>query len=514
MTLVAAACTGGGKPSAKVTPAGRQELVVAAGADGYYEDPEHPTVGRYPTNANIFETLVRMTPDYQVVPALATSWEFVPPNTWRFHLRPGVKFHDGQPFNAEAVKYTMDLLASSGAGSYIGIDEASVTKIVDAYTVEITPSFPNRRLIEQLVHPANSIVAPNSTPSQPVGTGPFKFVSYERNRQIVVERWDGYWGPKPKLQQITFKFIPDANDRVLALEAGDVQAAFDVPRESVEEVESRAGLRVIHSPVGAYEALYFDIRGAPGFDLGQDPAIREAVALAIDRDVIVNNVWRGNAEVIQTMIPPAILGPNTSMVSGFAYDPARAMEILDQDGWKAGSDGIGVKNGRRLTLTLVVGFPNADIHGSMPEAVQAMLAEVGIDLKVVKAPDENSYFDMLSKGQGDLFAEVGNQNDANPCFLPDLLFYFTGAGHGDYGYRFGPGGAFDEVIESTCRQGVTHENAQLGAAEAMHILIDQEKIVIPIAGIFRLYGLSDRVQGFAPNPSETNQSWSTVFLAS
>jgi peptide/nickel transport system substrate-binding protein len=514
IALVAGACKGGSTSSRKhPTPAARQELVVAAGADGYYESKNYPTIGRYPTNAGIFETLVRMTPTYQLAPGLATSWEFVQPNTWRFHLRHGVTFQDGTPFNADAVKYTMDQLATAGQTSYIGIDKPSVTKVVDPYTVDITPSFPNRRLVEQLVHPSNSIVAPGSTPDHPVGTGPFEFVSYQRNQQIVVKRWDGYWGPKPKLDQITFKFIPDANDRVLALESGEVQAAFDVPRESAAEVASRPGLRVARSPVGAYEALYFMIRGASGFDLGQDPAIREAVALAIDRNVIVKNVWQGNAQVIQTMIPPSVLGPYSSMVTGFPYDPTRAKQILDQAGWAVGSDGIREKSGRKLSLTMVVGFPNADIHGTMPDAVKSMLADVGIDLNVVNTPDENSYFDRIAKGEGDLFAEVGNQNDANPCFLPDLLFYFKGTGHGDYGYRFGPGGEFDSVIDSKCRQGVTEADAQQGAAEAMHILIDQEKIVIPVAGIFRLYGLSDKVQGFQPNPSQTNQSWTSVYLS-
>jgi peptide/nickel transport system substrate-binding protein len=515
VALVAAACSSGGSKQATTpAPAARQALTVAAAADGYYENPRYPTIGRYPTNANVFETLVRMTPTYQLAPALATSWQFVPPNTWRFQLRKGVKFQDGTPFTAKAVQSTVQQIAASGQGDYIGLSKKAVVKVVDDYTVELTPAFPNRRLIEQLVHPSNSIVAPTSTPTHPIGTGPFKFVSYERNRQITVQRWDGYWGPKPRLEQLTFKFVPDGNARVLALQSGQVQASFDLPRESAAEVQSRQGLQVARSPVGAYEALYFDVRGGPGFDLGADPAVRQAVALAINRDVIVNNVWQGNAQVIQTMIPPAMLGPAASTVTGFSFDPAKAKQVLDQAGWKAGDGGIRSKDGRRLALTMVVGFPNADIHGSMPEAVKAMLADVGTDLKVVTAPDENAYSDRLAKGQGDLFAEVGNQNDANPCFLPDLLFYFKGAGHGDYGYRFGPGGAFDTTIETKCRQGVSDQDARQGAAEAMHILIDQERIVVPVAGILRLYGLSDKVQGFEANPSQTNQSWVSVWLAS
>jgi peptide/nickel transport system substrate-binding protein len=512
--VVVAACTNEGtQQSTSQTPAAHQVLTVAAAADGYYENPKYPTIGRYPTNAGIFEPLVRMTPDYQLAPSLATSWELVPPNTWRFKLRTGVKFQDGTPFTADAVQFTMRQITASDQGSYIGIDTKTKVRVVDPATVEITPSFPNHRLVEQLVHPSNSIVAPTSTATHPIGTGPFKFVSYQRNREITVQRWDGYWGPKPRLERLTFKFVPDGNARVLALQSGQVQASFDVPRESAAEVQSRAGLQLARSPVGAYEALYFAIRGGPGFDLGADPVIRQAVALAINRDVIVKNVWQGNAEVIQTMIPPAILGPSASSVTGFPFDPTQAKQLLDQAGWTTGDGATRSKGGRPLALTMVVGFPNADIHGSMPEAVKAMLADIGIDLKVVTAPDENAYSDRLAKGQGDLFAEVGNQNDANPCFLPDLLFYFQGAGHGDYGYRFGPGAEFDQIIDTKCRQGVSHQDAQQGAAGAMHVLIDETRTVIPVAGIFRLYGLTDKVQGFQADPSQTNQDWTSVWLA-
>ena len=510
-TLVLTSLAGAG--ATRERSAAATTLFVAAGADGYYENPKLPSIGEYPTNANIYDTLVRMTPQYTVVPDLAVRWRFVRPNTWRFFLRRRVRFQNGRPFDARAVVYTMHLLATSGSGAYIGIDKKARIRPHGRYVVDITPSFPNRRLVEQLVHPENSIVAPGSKPSHPIGTGPFKFVSYQRNQQITATRWNGYWGPKAKLSKLVFKFIPDANARVLALESGGVKAAFDIPRESASSVASHSGLRVARSPVGAYEALYFDIRGAPGYDLGKDQAVRKAVELAIDRPVIVKDVWRGNAAAVQTMVPPAVLGQYRRLVRGFKYDPARARRVLDASGWKTGSGGIRTKNGRKLSLTLVVGFPNADIHGTMPEALQSMLRQVGIDLKIVKAPDENTYSTLLSAGKGDLFAEVGNQNDANPCFLPDLLFYFKGSSHGDYGYRFGPGGSFDRVIASMCRKGVSEATARRGAAEAMHILVDEKQVVVPIAGVFRIYGLSKKVNGFQPNPSQTNQSWTGVSLS-
>ena len=497
---------------ARSTHAAAGSLIVAVTADGYFATPKWPTVGRYPTNANVADTLVRMTQNYHVVPDLAVKWKYVGNNTFRFFLRHGVKFQNGQPFNANAVKYTLDLYAASGAGRSAGIDGNAVIKVLGPYTVDITPSFPNHRLIEQLVHPSRAIIAPGSTPDDPVGTGPFKLVSYTRNQQLVVQRWSGYWGRKAKLSQITFKFVPDANARALALESGAVQVAADLPRESTRDVASRPNLRVARSRVGSYEAIYFTIRGAPGYDLGSNRAVRAAVGYAINRKVIVNTVWQRNAAIIETMIPPRILGKYAHLVHGYTYEPAKARKLLNKDGWKVGSDGIRARGGQKLRLTMVVGFPNADIHGSMPEAVQSLLRHVGIDVKIVRTPDASTYSDLLKKGQGDMFVEIGSQNDANPCFLPDLLFYYKTATKTDYGYHFGPGGGFDKLIATKCRLSTSIPAAQRGAAEAMRYLIDRDHEVVPIAGIFRIYGLQKSVRGFHPNPSQTNQGWSTVYV--
>lgn len=118
------------------------ELIVGATADSYRTEPNRATIGMYGVNTNIFESLVRLTPDYQIEPMLAESWEFVEPNTFRFKLRQGVTFHDGTPFTAEAVRWSMNRTALAGGGS-IGVDENS-TKVIDDFTVEITPTRPNR----------------------------------------------------------------------------------------------------------------------------------------------------------------------------------------------------------------------------------------------------------------------------------------------------------------------------------------------------------------------------------
>jgi peptide/nickel transport system substrate-binding protein len=504
-------------PSAAQTPADRQELTVAFGPDNYRVDPTRSNVGQYPNNVGLYETLVRLSRTYTLEPGLAERWEFIGHNTWRFYLRRGVKFHNAASLTAAAVKGTIDRIARAGGGT-VGVTDQSA-RIVDDYTIDITPRDPNRRVPEQIAHPSWGILAPGTFPGQgteaanrPTGTGPFRFVEYVRGDHLTVERFDGYWGRAPRLSRITFRFLPDGNARVLSLQSGEVDVIADVPREVANSLGQRPGIRVIRAPVGAYEALYVTIHGKDPYVLGQEQAVRQALALAIDKQAVVRNVWQGNAEVSLTMIPASILGKFARAITGPPYDPARARQLLEEASWSPGPDGIRQKAGRRLSLTMVVGFPSAEIHKPMPELVQAQLREVGVEVKLVTAPDEAAYEARLAAGDGDLWAEIGNQNDGNPCFLPDLLFYSRGVERSDYATLFGPRAKFDRFIE-VCRTATEVERLQEAAAAGMHILIDEEYIVIPIAGIFRIWGLRDRVQGFLPHPSSLNQRWDALWVS-
>jgi peptide/nickel transport system substrate-binding protein len=504
-------------PSVAQTPADRQELIVALGGDDYRVDPVRGNVSQYPNNLGIYEPLVRLGRDYALEPGLAERWEFLGSNTWRFHLRRGVKFHNGVPLTAAAVKWTIDRIARAGGGT-IGVGEQSA-KVVDDFTIDITPLVPNRRVPQQIAHPQWGILAPGSFPgpgteaaNRPTGTGPFRFVEYVRGDHLSVERFEGYWGRAPRLSRITFRFLPDGNARVLSLQSGEVDVIADVPREVANTLGQHPGIRLARAPVGAYEAIYVAIHGKDPYVLGQDQAVRHALALAIDKQTIVRNVWQGNAEVSLTMIPASILGKSAGKIIGPPYDLARARQLLDEAGWSLGPDRVRQKAGRRLSLTMVVGFPTAEIHKPMPELVQAQLREVGVEVKLATTPDTAAYEARLAAGEGDLWAEIGNQNDGNPCFLPDLLFYSRGVEHNDYAVLFAPGAKFDRFIE-VCRTATEAGRLQEAAAGAMHVLIDEEYIVIPVAGIFRIWGLRDRVQGFLPHPSSLNQRWDAVWVS-
>lgn len=490
------------------------ELIIGVDSDNYRIDPpERANIGYYPLNTNIFESLVRLTPDYQIEPLLAESWEFVEPNTYRFTLRQGVTFHDGTPFTAEAVVWSMSRIAKAGGGILLLNEES--TKAIDDYTVEITPAQPNRRLLQQMNHPNESIVAPNSNPAEVrIGTGPFREVEYVKDDRYVVEANDAYWGDdKPQVSKITFRFYPDPTTRVLALQSGEIDIAAQVPPESAAQLELDQQFGVVTPAVGAYQALYVNIHGQAPYDLGADKAVREAMALAIDKEAIVTGVWQGFADPSSTMIPPTILGEAVSAIQPIAADPAKAGQVLDAAGWAMGDSGIREKDGKPLKLTMIVGFPTAEIHRSMPEFLQAQLRDVGIDVEIVKTPDTATYETRLAAGEGDIWAEAGSQNDGNPCFLPDLLFS-SPLPDGDpeaamYGNAFAPGQAFDDFI-ATCRSAGEIAQVQEAAAGAMNVVIDNEFVVLPLAGTRQIYGVSEKVSNFEPHPSGIAQRWNNV----
>ena len=507
------AASPGGTPAgtAKVELAATQELTVATAADGYRNDDRRTNIGMYPLNANIFDTLVTLSPDYQVMPGLATKWELRAPNTYRFTLRSGVKFHDGTAFTAKDVVWSIQRIAKQGGGT-VGVNDKSAVA-VDDLTVDITPKAQNLRALQQLVHPSWSIAKAESDTTKAIGTGPFKLVEYVKDQRIVVSANDDYWGGKPTLRKITFRFIPDANTRVLALQAGEVQIS-DIPKESAKTLTG--DFSVSRSKVGAYEAMYINIHGKQGYDLGKDPVIRQAIAYGIDKKTVVESVWQGNAEISQTMIPSGILGSEASRITGTNRDVAKAKKILDDAGWKAGADGIREKGGRKLSLTMVVGFPNADVHKPMPEFAQAQFKEIGIDVKIVITPDTASYEKRLASGEGDIWVEAGSQNDANPCFLPDLLFSSPQPGGDEeanmYGNSFAPGATFDSAIKR-CREATSTADVQKAAADAMKLLVDEQFVVVPLAGTYRINGINKKVLDFVVHQAGVHQRWETVKLA-
>ena len=497
-----AACVGGdrrGEGPAQTT------FIVGAGADNSPSGAFQARLGVYPLNANVAETLTHLGADFQVEPLLATRWEYRGGNTWRFHLRQGVVFHDGQPLTARAVSESIALVVRA-KGGYSGLGEHSV-HVVDDSTVDITPMVPNLHLPQQLVHPNYAIFAPGSNPAvRPVGTGPYRWVEYRPYERVVVKRNDGYRGPAPRVGEIIFRFIPDANTRVLALLAGELDLAMDFPREQIAEVARGRQYRIARAVAGQTLAFQVNAHGQPPHDLLRDRRLRLAVAHSIDQTRLIRDMWHNEAEPLHAMTVPAILGEYAGRVHGIAFDTLAAARLLDEAGWRLGPDGIRhASDGRPLQLEMVA---SVEVETGAIELLQGQMHRVGIDARFTRVPDPGALSARLTAGAFDLNLAVSNQNDADPLFLPALLFYSKSRRPFARWYAAGP--SFDTIVEAGLATSDPKEMQRL-AAEAIRVAVDEEAVCIPVAALFRIYALRAGVGGFNPHPSQTNQSWTTLY---
>ncbi|HEX2048235.1 MAG TPA: ABC transporter substrate-binding protein [Acidimicrobiales bacterium] len=524
--LLAAACgggsdsdTAGGGARTGAQPDLNAEVRVAANEDQWTEGGTGAKSYHfmYVYNVQVYEPLIYLASDYTLKPGLATRWELQPDGrTWRFFLRQGVTFHDGTPFSADDVVWTWGVRQPEGKTlttvlNTLGPD--SVKKI-DQYTVDFTPVTPNLRLPEQIVHPEGAIVkngTHNDTPPY-AGTGPWKYESYTPKQTASFVRNDNYWGEKPKVRKMNIRFYPDPQTRLEALKSGQADIAIDLPADATKSLENDANFKVVRSKPGRVHLLYVNkLEGR----LTQDPAVREAVSFAIDRDSYVDVVLDGNGEPGRWMAPESVLGPSASMVQPIPRDVNRARRVLDEAGWRVGSDGIRSKDGRRLTLKLL---GQQEVPESALLVIQSNLKDVGIDTEIKKTPDVATRNSLYAQGKGDfdLDLEPPNQNDGNPAFLPVLRMAARSATN----VQFAPGAppvtpngpAFEaEVVKSD--QAKTTAEVQQASATMMHILINKDYLVVPLAGAFRIYGMARNVDLGDPHPSFTNQTWFSLTMS-
>jgi peptide/nickel transport system substrate-binding protein len=433
----------------------------------------------------VYEPLVSLAPDYTVRPGLAERWDLVGPSTWRFHLRPNVRFHDGRPFGADDVvwSWTRAFLPRS-----VAEDLERVVK-VDDLTVDFVSRMPNLRLPEQLVHPEGPIVPKDghndSTP--PIGTGPFRVVEYEPRRQVVVERFDGYWGTKARAERLTFRFMPDPEVRLEALRNGEVDMITGLPREATAAVEADRGFHVVRASPGATQVLSFNAAGP----FGADRAVRQAVSLSVDRARYVAEVLGGNGEPGRWTSPPAVLGASASSVAPPVFDPARARQILDEAGWKPGPDGTRTIGSRRLAMVLIGGpvVPEAGMR-----LVAAQLKDVGVDVNVRKAFDIRTSEQNRDRGY-DVELGMPNQNDANPAFLLSS--------------RTSPDSDY-AALATQSATATSREEVQRVAAAMTAAVVNRDYSVIPLASVFHIYAMRAGIGLAEPHPSAINQTWTSL----
>lgn len=396
-----------------------------AGGDLVIAVPSPPTLNPMTTTNQYTQTasmlmmqgLTYLDPDFSPQPRLAESWEVSEDGTeYTYYLREGVTWHDGEPFDADDVVWTL----TEGIGAMANANNALGNAIVtaeDDYTVHIQLPEPHSameivmseavvRILPQHVY-AGTEVATNDANTAPVGTGPFQFVEWVPEERIVVERYDDYWGEPAIVDTVTVAIIDDETTALNAVRSGEVDYAFPFSAGTLETAVS-SGLQVqpAFGPFPIQAFIAFNTQDGPT----SDPVVRHAIAMAVDAEQMLNLVWDGYGEVARGPVQNQFnmpFGEELTYDYHYPLDVDAANELLDAAGYERGANGI------RFDITHVT--YEGEAPRAMAELLASQLAEIGIDVSI-SIPDSGAHPTLVfEEFQFDTYHTI--YNDATPEFL-------------------------------------------------------------------------------------------------
>lgn len=453
--------------------ASAQEITIAIGSEPTTLDPQlREDGGERAVTDNINETLVARTSDGKLVPGLATSLpKLVDSITWEVKLRQGIKFHNGEPFNADAVVFSIKRIIDPKFNSeQISFFETiKDAQRVDDLTVRIItdgpdPILPSRLYWMKMVPPKHA--GSPKFAETPVGTGPYKFVKWDRGQSIKLALNDAYWGEKPQIKAVNYRFIEESGTRLAGLMAGELDVITNLLPEFTSRVPKAVNIQGLEHPI-----IILNADGGPT----KDVRVRQALNYAVDKEALAEALYEGYAQVAQgQLLSPSFFGFNKE-VSAYPYDTEKARILLKE----AGAEGITVEligtSGRWLKDREVV------------EAVAAMWQEVGVKAKV-RIFEFNEYLNRLfdRKTRGDAIFVVSSNEllDADKSFSA----YYRAGGIGSSNT--------DKELAALIGQARTETNMQKRASlyhQAVKRAHDQAYFVW-LLNIEDIYGMSKRVQ--------------------
>jgi peptide/nickel transport system substrate-binding protein len=323
----------------------------------------------------LFDSLVRKDDHFHLLPSVAERWETPDPQTYIFHIRHGIRFHDGRPLTARDVKWTLDTLLNHSLKTPKATTYALLDKIdtPDDFTLTLHLREPNAALLWNLSDAAFGIVPYGSGPEfnlNPIGSGPFKFVRFDIDNQVIIERNDSYWGEHARVRRVRFAVVPDATTRVLELRKGSADFASNaLPLDMVAALKNEKELELMKTPGTILMYLAFNLRDP----ILQDVRVRQALAYAIDRGSLLHYLFRDAGRLADSVLPPEHWAYNGN-VAHYPFDPAKANAVLDAAGYRRGQDGV------RFHLTMKTSIDEAP--RLIAAVLQQQLREVGIALDI------------------------------------------------------------------------------------------------------------------------------------
>jgi peptide/nickel transport system substrate-binding protein len=322
----------------------------------------------------MFDALLTRDEHLNVQPGLAEKWEIPDAQTYIFHLHRGVTFHDGQLLTSRDVKWTFDSMLqgqirSTKTSAYRYVDRIETP---DDFTVVFRLKEPYASLLWNLSEGAIGIVPYGrlgEMTRKPIGSGPFKFVSAEPDKEVLLARNDHYWGAKARLARVRFTVVPDPTTRALELRKGSADLAINaLTADTVVALESQPNLQIERGPGTILSYMGFNTRDP----LLGDVRVRQAIAGAIDRRPLLEYIWRGFAQPATSVLPVQSWAYDPA-AAGFTYDPEKARQTLDAAGYRS-------RNGVRFHLTMKTSTEEST--RLLAAVLQQQLRDVGIALDI------------------------------------------------------------------------------------------------------------------------------------
>lgn len=491
---------------------GADKLVVAIVRDPDTIDTQKTT---WVDGANdvLYETLVKQSPNGDLIPGLATDWDLSEDGrTWTFQLRQGVKFHNGEPLNAAAVKATFERMLDPATASpvtyMLGGDFLTSIDVVDEYTVQLNYADPFPSLVNSGITTGFLAIYPpqylaekgNDFGQHPMGTGPVKFVEHVRGSHILYERFDDYsWGPDFAKNQgpLQFKYlemrvIPDESTRVMELERGNVDVLYQVPPQDVQRLADK-GFQIHKAPENGLTYWGFNAKKWPF----TDPEVRKALARAVDRQPIIEVALEGLAEPVYGPLPRNILGYREEIENRakqlYGYDVQAAQETLAAAGWSdVNGDGFVEKDGKRLEFKLWIS--NDPVELRIGQILQAQVAEIGAKLNIEILEDAAFRAGMANGAQDTILWRYG-------WFDPEILGNMFKTGFSNRTWFYTP--ELDKLIDAGATE-VDPEKRSDIYAEIQNYLIDAEPWV-PLYLKEQVFAVNPKVKNFIMNPYRWEQ---------
>lgn len=488
-------------------------LGVLTGCGGTSEDTEETTLtvavskepvslipyesndtGTSPVTHQYCEPLLTMNADMELQPCLAVSWEQVDDTHYRFELREGVTFHDGSAFTAEDVYYSLEQWAASSASAeLLGPVDLENTVIEDEYTITIALSEPYPAFLNVCSLDLMGIVSksameadPEGYASNPIGTGPFKFVEWATGDYILMEANEDWWGGEIGFDNLMLRYIPESTTRAVEVESGGVDiAALDI--SSVSTVEESSEVTLVNEPILNTSFVSFNCSVEP-FD---DVRVRQAISLAIDCDAIVEAIYGDYAEVAKSFISPVMWGYYEADSEYMDYDPERAKELLEAAGYADGFSCTMISNGSQ----------------SAAEMIQSYLAAVGIDVEL-DVTDFANWLDALVNGKQEMY--IGGWTVPSGD-VSEAYAYFYSENFGSGGNRsFYANDQVDSLIDTIDAE--TDEDARLAACQELQQLLADECVTIGLNVGYTYWGVSDNISGFEVLPTQSPNYYAVTFV--